>query len=111
MIMWLLAKYSLCAIKSTLTTPMPSLGCLLSSISMSTDRLTSSDKREIWTCTQSSYGPEPNLDMYVVLSYDPVKLSQEYGRAGLLLLSTHIRILLALESTSDLDKMAGKSCI
>ena len=33
---------------------------------MSTDRLTSLDKREIWTCTQPSYGPEPNLDMYAV---------------------------------------------
>ena len=39
---------------------------LLSSIPMSTDRLTSSDKREIWTCTQSTYSPEPNLDMYAV---------------------------------------------
>ena len=39
---------------------------LLSSILMSTDLLTSSDKREIWTCTQPSYGPEPNLDMYAV---------------------------------------------
>ena len=39
---------------------------LLSSIPMSTDRLTSSDKREIWTYTQSSYGPEPNLSMYAI---------------------------------------------
>ena len=66
MIMWLLVKYFLSAIKSTLTVPMSSLGGLLSSIPMSTDRLTSSDKREIWTCTQSSYGPETNLDMYAI---------------------------------------------
>ena len=101
--MWLLVKYPLCAIISTLTTPVSSLGWLLvlSLIPMSTDRLTSSDKREIWTLTQSSYGPEPKLDMYAVWVTIQLMFGQEYGRANLLLLSTQIRRLLASESTSE----------
>ena len=94
-------KYSLCAIRSTLTTPMSSFGWLLSSIPMSTVRITSSDKREIWTCTQFSYGPEPNPDMYAVLAAIQLMFGQEYDRANLLLLSTQIRRLLASESTSE----------
>ena len=39
---------------------------LLSSAPTSTNPLTLSDKREIWTCMQPCYGPEPNLDMYAV---------------------------------------------
>ena len=58
---------------------------LFSSAAKSTNLITSSDLREIWTCTQPSYGPEPNLDVYAVLSYDPVKFGQECGRANLTL--------------------------
>ena len=58
---------------------------------MSTVRLTSSDRRDIWTCTQSSYGPEPNLDMYAVSATIQLMFRQEYGRANLLLLSTQIK--------------------
>ena len=75
-----LVQCPLCVIMSTFTIPVSSFGWLLSSIPMSTDRLTSSDKREIWTCTQSklrsrtkpgyvhslSYDPQPSLDMYAV---------------------------------------------
>ena len=46
-LVWLL-KYSLCAIRITLTTPMSSFGCLLlSSISTSTNLLTLRGKREL----------------------------------------------------------------
>ena len=52
---------------------------LLSSALTSTNLLTLSDLREIWTCTQPNYGSEPNLDMYAVgaSEYDPVKFGQE----------------------------------
>ena len=62
------------------------------------DQLTSSDIREIWVCTQSSYGPEPKPGYVRNLSYDPVKLGQEYGRANLLLLSSQIRRVCSLQS-------------
>ena len=68
---------------------------------MLTVRLTSSDKREIWTRTLSSYGPEPSLDMYAVWATIQLMLGQEYGRASLLLLSAQIKRLLASESTSE----------
>ena len=48
------------------------LPCLLSSIPMSTDRLTSSDKREIWTCTQSKLRSRTKPGYVRSLSYDPV---------------------------------------
>ena len=67
-----LVRYSLCAIISTLTTPMSSLGWLLSSVLMSTDRLTSSDKREIWTCTQSELRSRTKPGYVCSLSYDQV---------------------------------------
>ena len=70
--MWLLVKYSLCAIISAFTTPVSSLGWLLSSIPMSTDRVTSSDKREIWTCTQSKLWSRTKPGYERSLSYDPV---------------------------------------
>ena len=75
MIMLLLVKYSLvCYEKHSYHTYLFLVFFLLSLIPMSTDRVTSSDKREIWTCMQSSYGPEPNLSMYAAytLSHDPV---------------------------------------
>ena len=50
---------------------------LLSSALTSTNLLTSSDLREIWTCTQPSYSPEPNLDMYTVCATIQLKFGQE----------------------------------
>ena len=70
--MWLLAKYSLCAIKSTLSTPMSSLGCFLSAIPMLADGLTSSGRREIWTCTRSEPRSRDEPECVRSLSYDPV---------------------------------------
>ena len=60
-----LVKYSLFAIISTLTTPVFSLGCLLSSIPMSTDRLHLTREKS-GHVRSLSYGPEPNLDMHAV---------------------------------------------
>ena len=87
----------------------PNVCVPLSSVPTSTNPLTLSDKREIWTCTQPSYDPEPNLDMYVVhtgyVSYDPVKFGQECGRANLLLLSvkSHVRSLQCQHQNSHIN--------
>ena len=75
---------------------------------MSTNQLTLSDKKEIRTCTQSSYGPEPNLDMYAVWATIQLKFGQELGRANLLLLSAQIRRLLASVSTSDIPDQSDQ---
>ena len=58
-------------------------------------------KAECTDFTQSSYGPEPNPDMYAVSATIRLMFGQEYGRANLLLLSTQIRRLLASESKSE----------
>ena len=44
----------------------PTVFALLSSVPKSTNLLTSSELREIRTCTRPSYGPERSLDMYAV---------------------------------------------
>ena len=78
-----LVKYSLCAIMSTLTTPVFSLGWLLSSIPMSTDWLTSSDKRENWTCTQSRLQSttKPGY-VHNVSYYNPVNVWPRIRQSG-----------------------------
>ena len=86
---------------STLTTPVSSLGWLLSSIPMSTDQLTSSDKREIRTCTRSRLGSRTKPGHMRSLSYDPVNAWPRIKPRDLLLLSAQIRCLLASESTSE----------
>ena len=53
-------------LKCTLTIPNVFVFALLSSVPVSTNLLTTSDEREIWTCTQFTYGSEPNLDVYAV---------------------------------------------
>ena len=62
-------KYSLCALMSTLTTPMSSLGCLLSSffnsdVNRSAHLNLKRDKSG--HVLSLSYGPEPNLDVCAV---------------------------------------------
>ena len=59
-------KYSLCALMSTLTTPMSSLGCLLSSFFNSdVNRSAHVDltREKSGHVRSLSYGPEPNLDV------------------------------------------------
>ena len=67
-------KYSLCALISTLTTVMSFLSWLLSSILMSINQLTSSDKKQIWTCTQSKLWSRTKPGYVRSLSYDPVNV-------------------------------------
>ena len=62
-------KYSLCALMSTLTSPMSSLGCLLSSffnsdVNRSAHLNLTRDKSG--HVRSLSYGPEPNLDVCAV---------------------------------------------
>ena len=52
-------------------------------------------------CTQLNYGPDLNPDMYS-LGCDPVKFSQDLGRANLTLASTQNRRLFASKPTSAL---------
>ena len=53
---------------------MSSLGCLLSSVLMSTDRSLKSDERQIWTCTQSKLRSRTKPGCVRSLSYDPVNV-------------------------------------
>ena len=102
-----LVKYSFCAIMSTLTTPVSSLGWLLSSITMSTDRLTSSDKREIWTCMQSELFSRIKPGYVHSLSYDPVDVWPRirYSESTLAFYSNQtsacFRVKIRIQSTSE----------
>ena len=74
-----LVKYSLCAIISTLTTPVLSLGWLLSSF-FSSD--VNRSAHIIWReksghVRNLNRGPEPNLDMYAVWATIQLMLGQE----------------------------------
>ena len=110
-----LLKYSLCAITSTLTTPvflwLTSFFFLLFRCQQfGSLHLTGEESGHV-----RSLAAVQNKPGYVrSVSYDPVNVlmfGQEYGRANLLLLSTQIRHLLASESTSESSMcLSSKPC-
>ena len=73
-------KYSVCALMSTLTTPMSSLDCLLSSF-FSSDVNKSAHlnltKDKSGHARSLSYGPEPCLDVCAVQATIQLMLGQE----------------------------------
>ena len=64
-----------------------------------------------WACMQLNYGPELNPDYVHSLGCDPVKFSQELGRANLSLAFTQNRRLLASKPTSELRLNAHSLCL
>ena len=81
----------------------PTVFALLSSAPKSTNLLTSSELREIRTCTQPSYCPEPNLDMYAVQATIQLSLAKNVAERiySCFLLNSNVCSLQCQRQNSD----------